>query len=465
MVREMRDRTFSQPSHYPQEILGIHLWEKQEEIVESVLRHEKTLVYSCISSGKSFCAAAIIPMWLHLFYPNGRVFTIAPTERQLEVNLWGEFSKIYANSKMPLGGELLMLDWKLDRNCYAKGFKPANALNIFGIHGPHDLFIVDDGQGLDPLVIDAMENAFAGGTAKMLFLCNPTMNSGLVYECITAKRALFHCIKIDAYDTPNVRSGSLIVPGLVTREKVLEWEREYGRESDWFRVKVLALPPKQEPDTLIPLDWIELATCREASAYAPVVMGVDVARFGDDDTVICIKDGRHIRPVITVLHGNDTMQVTGMIAKMARDNAVEEIYVDEIGVGAGVVDRLAELKFNVYGINVGEKAGDEERFVNLRSEMWWATRESLDPKNPGAMCIPKHDRLMADLSSLKWMTDSSGRVKIEPKEDTKERLGRSPDVGDAYALAVYRSYCQRVKPSAAFTVGNLVMGNPRPDWL
>lgn len=468
----VRDGARRCPAWYLREILGISPWEKQLEIVQSLDAHEKTLVYSCVSSGKSFIGGAVIPWWLNSRWP-ARVFVIAPTERQIKINLWSELSRVYYGAKIPLGGELLTLDWKIGEGWFAKGFSPKDAMAVFGIHGPNDLIIFDDAQGIPNEVFDAFENASAGGTAKYLFLCNPAFVSGVLYDAITSKRGEFHSIQIDAFHTPNVMAGRVVVPGLLIKEKVDAWVNKYGWDSDFVRVKVRALPPKQEPDTLIPIDWLEMARAREV----PVVqggacIGQDVARFGDDDSVTGVKLGRHyIDRGEWVVNGNDLMQVTGLMMRVIQEFAAEQANVDSIGLGAGVADRGREvvkeqgLRTAVRDVNVSEKARDEKKFVNKRAEMWWAARESLDPKNISAMSITGcSDELIADLSSMKYTIRSDGRICVESKEETKKRLGRSPDRGDAYALAVFESYTSGVKPAAAFAATAGGYSAPRTIW-
>lgn len=453
------------PEWYFREILGIEPWGKQLEITESINANEKTLVYSCVASGKSFIGGAIVPWWLTSRHP-ARVFIIAPTERQIKINLWSEFSRVYHSAKVPLGGELLTLDWKLGEGWFAKGFSPKDAMAVFGFHAPNDLILFDDAQGISREILDAFENASAGGTAKYLLLCNPAVVSGPIYEAITSKRRDYHCIQIDADHTPNVLAGRVVVPGLITKEKRDEWVNKYGWDSDFVRVKVRALPPKQEPDTLIPIDWLEMAKTREVpQRQGPIVLGVDVARFGNDESIICAKDARQLLPIRPewVMRGNDTMQVTGRVILAYKELKAKSAEVDEIGVGGGVVDRLNEQGINVHGVNVGERANESDRFVNLRSEMWWAARESLDPKNMAAMAIPNDDGLIADLSAMKYSVDSAGRIKVESKEETKKRLGRSPDKGDAYALAVFKDYMPSTKPAAAFAAVTTL--TRRPSWL
>jgi hypothetical protein len=473
-VQRVQQVAHDHPDRYFTDLLGISPWAKQIEIAEAINLYEKTLVYSCVSSGKSFIGGAIVPWWLNSRYP-ARVFIIAPTERQIKINLWSEFSRVYYGSRVPLGPKPMTLDWKLDDkgSWLAKGFSPKDALAVFGIHGPNDLIIFDDAQGIPLDVFDAFENASASGTARYIFFCNPAFVSGPLYDAITEKRGDMHTIQIDAFHTPNVMAGRVVVPGLIIKEKVDAWVKKFGWDSDFVRVKVRALPPKQEPDTLIPIDWLEIAKCREVpQKQGGITLGIDVARFGDDESVIGAKEGRQYLPEQPewIMNGNDTMQVSGRGIKVAKDLKAVGANVDEIGIGAGVVDRMTEvareqkLKLSIHGINVAEKPHDKEQFVNLRAEMWWASRESLDPKNPAAMSLMGcSDELIADLSAMKYSVDSAGRIKVESKEETKKRLGRSPDRGDAYALAVFESYLYNVKPAVAFSNQT---GLPRlPSWL
>lgn len=473
-VRAVQQMAYDRPERYFTHILGISPWDKQIEITHSIKNHEKTLVSSCVSSGKSFIGGAIVPWWLNS-RPHGRVFIIAPTERQIKINLWGELGNIYNRSRIPLGGELLTLDWKLGDNWYAKGFSPKDAFSVFGIHGPQDLFIFDDAQGIGIDIYDAFENASAGGQARYLFLCNPAVVSGFVYEVCTRQNTDVNLIRIEYTDTPNVAARRVVIPGLLVHEKAEEWIKKYGWESNFVRVKLRALPPKQEADTLIPIDWLELATQREVKANGPVVIGVDVARFGDDSSIICVADGLQCFPFRDEwqMQGYDTMQVTGMVVRTIAEFGADEVNVDVIGVGGGPVDRLHEMQkerppkvppaVNINGINVAEKAFAEDEFVNLRSEAWWAARESVNPEHPAPMAIPNDPELIGDLSCVKYSIRSDGRIEVESKEDTKKRLGHSPDKGDAYVMAIFKRYLTRATPAAT---QERKVGLPRrPSWL
>jgi len=150
----------------------------------------------------------------------------------------------------------------------------------------------------------------------------------------------------------------------------------------------------------------------------------------------------------------------------------ERVNVDVIGLGAGVADRGREvckekgIRCDVRDVNVSEKAMDEEKFVNRRSEMWWAARESLDPKNQIAMSLVGcSEDLVADLSAMKYTIRSDGRIEVESKDAAKKRLGRSPDRGDAYAMAVFESYTEGTRPAAAFAANAGAWVPRRPPWL
>lgn len=410
----------------------------------SVRDRRRVIVAGCVASSKTMAAAMTTLWWLSAFAPS-RVFAVAPTHRQVSINLFGEIRRLYLQSKIPLGGKIQpeSPELKIGHNWYALGFSTDEPDRVHGIHGPNDLLIVDEGQGIQQSLWDAIENAMAGGNSKMLVLCNPNVLAGTVYDAFHSQRSRWHPIKISAFDTPNVKEKRLVIPGMITHEQVEEWRRVYGEDSNFFRVKVKAEFPSQESDTLIPLDWIELAMARELPR--PVIgekesltLGVDVARFGDDRTVIFPVRGRRVLPAIVITNA-DTMSVAGRVLLEHQTRSSNSIFVDEIGLGAGVRDRLKELNAPVRGVNVAGKPSNIRKFVNLRSELWWRVRELLDPANPNALALPRDNELAAELSSCKYEVDSAGRIKIEPKDDMKARLGMSPDKADALCMAMMGS--------------------------
>lgn len=172
------------------------------------------------------------------------------------------------------------------------------------------------------------------------------------------------------------------------------------------------------------------AMAREPNRDGPKVLGVDVARFGDDRTVIVFRHGDTLEQIST-FQGLDTMQVVGRVVTAITEFGPEAVFVDVGGLGAGVVDRLRQLRFAVFEVNAGSKASEDGKFVNLRAEMWWKMRVWLRERGHVPKSFPG---LTDDLTSLTYSYDARNRIKLEKKEDLKSRGLPSPDIADALAL-------------------------------
>lgn len=416
--------------------------------------------------GKSALVAWII-LWAISTFEDSRGTITANTDTQLRTKTWPELAKwynlfiakhwfVYTATSLFSREKAHEKTWRIDMVPWDE----TNPEAFAGLHnqGRRILLIFDEASAIHDSIWTTSEGALTDPNTEILWFVfgNPTRNTGRFYDCFHALRHRWNPEHIDSRSVP-----------LTNKEQIEKWIKDYGDDSDFVRVRVKGLFPKAEPDTLIPLDWIEAAMVRliaPEQSRGPVTLGVDVARYGDDDTVICPKSGRQTLDICRV-HGYDTMQVTGMVKQVCKELKVNEIHVDVIGLGAGVVDKLNEDNYNVVGVNSSEKAMDEEAFVNTRAEMWYAARESLNPNNPACMALPHDDSLAGDLSSIKIMPpDSRGRKRIEPKEKTKERLGHSPDAGDAYAMAVYKSYSLYAKPVVAWGHGNMMTLPVPPEW-
>ena len=214
--------------------------------------------------------------------------------------------------------------------------------------------------------------AHAGGV-------NPTQNSGPFYDAF--KDPNFNKITISAYDVPNVKERRQVIPGLVTHDWVEELERKYGRDSDIFKVRVLGEFPKQASDTLISIDAIEhaISADRELQNQDDECIGLDVARFGDDDSAFVHRKG-NIAKVLEVYNGNSLMETAGKAVRYLKEYPDARLSVDVVGMGAGVYDRLKEqpsIRSRVYGVNSAGKPRDEAEFLNIRIESWVNVRNWL----------------------------------------------------------------------------------------
>jgi hypothetical protein len=203
---------------------------------------------------------------------------------------------------------------------------------------------------------------------------------------------------------------------------------------------------EDDPYQVIPTSWVEIAMGRwHEPAVKPRMssVGVDVARGGRDSTVIARRHGMWFDKPLEYKgeNSNDGPKVAGLVIASVRDLA--PVHIDVIGVGSSPYDFLKEARQNVYGVNVSEKASGSDKsgrlkFFNQRSELWWKMREALDPSANNGIVLPNDQRLKADLCAPTWKLSGS-TVKVESRDEIVDRIGRSPDFGSAYILALMDS--------------------------
>lgn len=186
-------------------------------------------------------------------------------------------------------------------------------------------------------------------------------------------------------------------------------------------------------DVVIPIDLVSAAAERELTEKdvegQPVILGVDVARFGDDRTVLCVRQGLWTRDVRTFT-GLSTMEVANRVIDCINQHRPQAVFIDAGAMGAGVIDRLRQLQYQVSEVNFGEAALSTDRYANIRAEMYFKCRDWLT--SGGA--LPKNAELKTELSTVEYKFNPSGRIILEPKEKLKERTGKSPDLADALVL-------------------------------
>jgi hypothetical protein len=198
----------------------------------------------------------------------------------------------------------------------------------------------------------------------------------------------------------------------------------------------------EKRDTFIPASLVLKAQKQQTVVPAgAMVMGVDPARYGDDATAIVVRHGRKVRTVRR-FEKKSTMAVAGIVARFIDATPeLDAVFVDVIGIGAGVFDRLVELGYDdiVHAVNFAESATEDDKFVNKRNECWGGAKAWLEN---GPVSLPDGDVWLSDLTAPGYTYDSSGKLKLERKEDIKKRDGKSPDVGDAFAL----TFSEPVRP-------------------
>ena len=414
------------PVFFVEKVLGNPLWEKQKEILEAVRDNHEVAVRSCHASGKSYVAGRIVHWWLNA-HKDSVVITTAPTFRQVKEVLWREIKGACRGKKIYPEKSVLDTSINISDQWFALGLSTDKPDQFQGFHSPHLMVLIDEASGIQPEIEEAIDGLTP---EKIVRIGQPLSNLGRFADSF--RIAGVKKMQISALDVPNVKEERNVIPGLITKQDIENFRIRYGEDSNVYRVRVLGEFPTQDTDSLISVNDISAAIQREVKVPEQFEkkLGVDVARFGDDRTAIVV---RQMEKVIRkeVFAGFDTMVITGKVLAIAKEEHIkgENIYVDVIGVGAGVYDRIKEQGWKANAVNVSERPQDKENYLNLRAELYanklkeWVKTADL----------PNDDDFY-ELANIKYKFNSRGQLQIESKEDMKKRGLESPDVADALML-------------------------------
>ncbi|MDN3056860.1 hypothetical protein PH213_20360 [Streptomyces sp. SRF1] len=434
----------------------------QGDILTALPKHRRVAVRGPHGLGKTGLAS-----WTVLWFATTReaagydwkVLTTASAWRHLSVYLWPEIHKWARRIRWDVLGrppfselsELLTLNLKLVHGAATPVASNKPEL-IEGAHADSLLYLIDEAKVVPDGTWDAIEGAFSGGRddglpeAFALAISTPGPPTGRFYEIHRRAPGL------EDWWVKHVTLPEAVAAGRISPEWAEQRARQWGTDSAVYANRVLGEFHASDEDSVIPLAWVEAAVERwhewDAAGRPPVegrhVLGVDVARAGGDSTVIAHRHGLLIAALET--HDReDTMQTTARVqAAIGDEDGAAVPVVDSIGVGGGVVDRLRELGAPVLAYTGAAKTKARTRdgewgFANVRSAAYWRLRELLDPAFGAELALPPDDELLADLTTPTWdvTTGVPPRIRVEPKEDVVARLGRSPDRGDAVAMAMW----------------------------
>jgi hypothetical protein len=292
-----------------------------------------------------------------------------------------------------------------------------------GRHGKYKLIVFDEASAIPDKIFEVTEGAMTDPRSIWCIFGNPTKNSGRFYRAFTDPDSRWGTQTVDSRSVRFTDKGELEA----------QIKANGGIDSDFTRVRVLGLFPRRGSLEFISAAVVEMAMKRslqlEAWMLLPVVLGVDVARFGDDQSVICVRQGRKVHE-LRRFRGLNTIEVAQQTIRAAKDWTAVAVFVDGVGVGAGVVDYLMALGHGVVEVNAGERALDEIRYHDKNAECWDRMREAL----PG-MDLPKDDFDLRDsLTQREYDHDERQRVRLESKRLMKKRGLQSPDAADALSL-------------------------------
>ncbi len=237
-----------------------------------------------------------------------------------------------------------------------------------GLHARDVLVIYDEASAIDEAIWDVSEGAMTTPGAMWCVFGNPTRNTGRFRECFGRYRHRWVTRQVDSR-----RSR------FANQVQISQWIEDYGEDSDFVRVRVRGLFPRSGSDQFISQADVEAATTRQEPGLGPRILGVDVARFGDDETVLLLRNGARLE-WLRRHRGLDLMQTAARVAGAIIEESPHAVMIDGVGVGGGVVDRLRQLGFSVHDINSGGQALDDRRYANLRAEMWAKMREWLSDR-------------------------------------------------------------------------------------
>lgn len=489
------------------DVLGATLDKEQQDIVTAVQHNKRVSVRSGTARGKDYVSACICVAFLYLtpvwnskgeMIANTKVAMTAPTGRQVNNIMFPEVSRLVNKAKsrgIELPGRLTGTDIRTENDeWFLTGFKADehNHEAWSGFHAANTMFVVTEATGISDSTFDAIEGNLQGNS-RILLVFNPNKTVG--YAARSQKSDRWKKFRLSSLSAPNVLQRKIVIPGQVDYEWIVdkvrtwceqiteedakesendfEWEGKWYRPSDLFRKKVLGEFPKADDSSLIPQRWVELAQERWKLTHAPAqhdgVMGVDVAGMGRDSTVICFRIGSYVFDLEKHDSGGkaDHMRTVGTIIDHMRKRSGCTYSIDTIGEGAGVYSRAVEVCETDAGNVLSEDAiisckysesakglkdiTQQYEFANMRAYLFWAVRDWLNPDNKTGACLPPDDELLEEATEIRWSFLSNGKVIIEPKEDIKERIGRSTDKFDALANTFH--------PTAVANVGWDERGN------
>lgn len=440
---------FDGPRKWQEKILrdiSIHIQRNNGKIPPDMFR-------LAVASGRGIGKSALVS-WLILWMLSTRlgstIIVTANTEQQLRSRTWAELGKwltlainnhwfhktATAIKPEPWFEEALKRDLKIDTGYYyaqAQLWSEENPDAFAGIHSNYGVcLIMDEASGIPAPIYSVSEGFFSEPTENRFWFTfsNPRRNTGPFYDSFHGKRKFWNNLQID----------SRTVEG--TDQKLFQSMLEqYGEDSTVARVEVLGEFPHADDDAVIPMELARAAVERDVSLTAtePIVWGLDVARYGGDNSALCIRQGNTVFEIKT-FKSMDLMQLCGAVKNLYDDstamNQPQEILVDVIGLGSGVVDRLSEQHLPVRGVNVAESPATSKNYLNLRAELWFKIKDWLVQRD----CrLPNDDELVAELAAPSYKYTSTGKIKIESKEEMKKRGIKSPDKADALALTMASS--------------------------
>ena len=399
--------------------------------------------------GKSVLVAWLIK-WIMDTRPMSQGTVTATTIDQLKGKTWAELAKWHNMSAtrnrfeytagrgaMRLRHRNFPERWK----CEARTSKEENSESFAGQHAATgtSFYIFDEASGIPDKIFEVREGGLTDGEPMIFDFGNGTKNSGAFFENTEGKRS-------HRYITRHIDSREV---SITNKEFFQQMVDDYGEDSDIVRVRIKGMFPRADSVQFIPSEWVEGAMKRPTpdhirGAKYPAVLGVDVARFGDDHSAICTRLGDDFRslPPVKFL-GLSTDQLVDRVVDRIKylrglGTSVAAVFVDEGGVGGGVVDMLYRLGYPVIGVQFGGSPTDGRKYRYKVDEIWGRMKDALKERlvlpEDGSATGKLGQELRDELTSRQFSFTDSDQIRLETKAMMKKRGLMSPDIADAVAL-------------------------------
>lgn len=429
--------------------IGDHIKSNRQRIFNNL---EPVMYNSSTVSGRGIGKSALVAwlnMWSRSCLLGSTAITTANTETQLVTRTWAELGKWHtlainghwfektAMSLKPEGwfGNLVKKDLKIDTGYYygqAQIWSEENPDAFAGVHNPLGMLLVyDEASGIPAPIWKVSEGFFTEPELHRYWLVfsNGRRNTGAFFETHHRDRDFWKRRQIDSRTVEGTDK--------TVYEKII---KQYGDDSDEARVEVYGKFPRVGDNQFIGRYILDEAIAREDidDEGQALVMGVDVARFGGDRSVIRLRQGRNARFPSWRYKGMTTTELARRVAEVADRYDVDAIFVDGNGVGGGVVDTLREMGYRVIEVQAGGKADEPVRYFNRRTELWGKGRDWL-----ARAAIPNEEDLVTDAVGPEYKITPSGALQLESKEDMKKRGLASPDEIEALFLTMDRPIAAR----------------------
>lgn len=424
------------PALFAEEALGMRLDKWQVAVHEAFPYNNRMAMKACKGPGKTACLASL--SWNFMVTrPQAQIAATSISADNIADGLWKEMA-IWQGRSPLLTNQFTWTKTRITENSHSETWfmslrswsksasKEQQADALAGFHNDYLMFVLDEAGGIPDGVMAAAEAGLSTGIeTKLLIAGNPTHLEGPLYRACNQERQLWWVIEITGDPDDPMRSPRVSI----------EWARQqiekYGRDNPWVLVNVFGKFPPQSINSLMGVEEVRAAMNRqprpEEYNWAQKRLGVDVARFGDDRTVLFPRQGlRAFMPV--VMRNARTDMIAARVMMAHAKWKPEIIFVDDTGHwGHGVIDNCYAGGIEPIGLQYHGPAIDP-RFRNRRCEMWMGLADWV--KRGG--CLPDIPELVAELATPTY-TFTNGTFLLEDKDQIKARLGRSPDLGDALA--------------------------------